>query len=522
MGVFSSCRFLLSPHTADAQVESRIVPSDEFEKRMGGNVLNETDLGRIARSIFAQTLTDCSIDKGFAQKIKTANNGRGRGSLGFGDHLIDFGRIRHIRIVAVGKASGPMLNAFLGLISSMSNFDMKGVVVGAQELALPHDFSFFRGGHPFPNEASFAGAAAVLNMLDELPSDASAENTLCVFLVSGGASAMLDLPLDSAISLEDTVAFHRALVHSGASIMEINCVRKHFSAVKGGRLAQAARPATCLTILLSDVPPGRTDTIGSGPTVPDSTTIKECREILERHRLLQQFPDPVRSFFASEAMPETVKSLDSNSFTWTVLSADDLADSAKRAALALGFHAVIDNTCDDWDYRDAAAYLLERLRALRQEHRRVCLISAGEITVRLTEQQNEDAFSMNGKGGRNQHFALYAATNLQDQDAPLAILSAGSDGIDGHSDAAGAVVDALTLRPNRMGIDTQNHLRAAAEQALQQFDSSTFLETLNATIFTGPTGNNLRDLRILLAEAQTETRTDPAKNSDSSASSSLL
>ena len=129
---------------------------------------------------------------------------------------------------------------------------------------------------------------------------------------------------------------------------------------------------------------------------------------------------------------------------------------------------------------------------------------------------------MNGKGGRNQHFALYAATNLQDQDAPLAILSAGSDGVDGHSDAAGAVVDALTLRPNQMGIDAQNHLRAAAEQALQQFDSSTFLETLNATIFTGPTGNNLRDLRILLAEAQTETRTDPAKNSDSSASSSLL
>lgn len=474
--------------------------------------MNETGLRRIARTIFERTLTDCSIDRGFAEKIKPANRSHPADSLWFGDHLVDFLPIKHIRIVAAGKAAEPMLNALLDLIPKVRDCDLKGVIIGPHA-ARRAGFAFFHGGHPFPNEASFSGARAVLKMLSELPPDATAENTLCIFLISGGSSAMLDLPLDGSISLADTVAFHRTLVHSGASIMEINCVRKHFSAVKGGRLALAAHPSSCLTILLSDVPPGKIDTIGSGPTVPDTTTIEECHEILERYHLLKQFPLAIRRFFASPDMPETVKWLNSTSFSWTVLSADDLAESARRTAADLGFFPVIDNSCDDWDYRDAAIYLLERVRKLRQDHERVCLISAGEITVRSGGLQNQGGGAI-GNGGRNQHFALYAATSLQDQDAPIAILSAGSDGIDGHSDAAGAVVDTSTLRPNHQSrSDEQGLLRTAAEEALRHFDSSTFLSARNATIVTGPTGNNLRDLRILLADSSSLSMKERTTNS---------
>ncbi len=157
----------------------------------------------------------------------------------------------------------------------------------------------------------------------------------------------------------------------------------------------------------------------------------------------------------------------------------------------MGFHAIIDNTCDDWDYRAAAEYLLERLRTLRHNEKRVCLISVGEVTVELADQRLLPAVSTR-IGGRNQQFALHAATRLEASDAPIAVLSAGSDGIDGNSTAAGAVIDQRTLQ------DPQ--LRSAAQQALQQFCATAFLESVGGLLTTGPTGNNLRDLRLLLAE----------------------
>jgi hydroxypyruvate reductase len=321
-----------------------------------------------------------------------------------------------------------------------------------------------------------------------------------VFLVSGGASAMMELPLDPEITLADTIAFHRALVHSGASIIEINCVRKHFSAVKGGRLALTTRDIPWLTIALSDVPPGKLDTIASGPTLPDVSTVADCMEILDRYNLLPKFPQSIREFFASRAIPETVKADEISPQVWTLLSADDLAQAAARQAECLGFPTVIDNTCDDWEYGPAAEYLLQRIRELRRTSRRVCLLSVGEITVPALRGLDSPDWRAIGNGGRNQHFALQAATLLNTSDASLAILSAGSDGIDGHSDAAGAVVSLETLNARDQPPECLGHLRTAALAALDQFQSSSFLEPLGARIVTGPTGNNLRDLRILIAE----------------------
>ncbi len=452
----------------------------------------------IARRIFDQALSECSIDRAFQQKMRVEISAHGTKMLVLGDSVVDLARVTQVRVVAMGKAARTLLEALLPRLQLPASCDVQGVLIApAPPAQLPRGFQFFAGGHPLPNEASFASARAVLSLLNALPKGKpNIPHTLCLFLISGGASAMTELPLDPGISLADTIEFHRALVHSGASIAEMNCVRKHFSAVKGGRLAAAAQGAECFSIVVSDVPPGRLDTIASGPTVADSSTLAECREILQRYNLLERFPASVRRFFISADLPETPKPQDLATRSLTLLDSSDLANAVRKHAEQLGFYAVIDNTCDDWDYRAAAAYLLTRLRALRREHPRVCLISVGEVAVSVTN----DVLLASGTGGRNQHFALYTATQLQPSDGPIAVLSAGSDGIDGNSTAAGAVVDEHTLHSGGADQVHDMQLQTDAHTALQQFCSFPLLQSRGAIITTGPTGNNLRDLRLLLAE----------------------
>jgi len=459
------------------------------------------NLKDIARTLFEQALAECSIERAFERKLRVVADEAGVRLLVEGGDAIALDRARRVRVVSAGKAAAAMLNALLARLRFPSMCELQGVLIAAERPAnLPATIQYYCGGHPLPNEASLAGARAALAMLHALGEytahsyssrDVSTQNftpdeTLCIFLLSGGASAMMELPLDAAISLDDTVAFHRALVHSGASIVEMNCVRKHFSAVKGGRLALAAGAAQTLSLLVSDVPPAHLDALGSGPTVGDSSTVAECRKILARYGLMERFPASVRRFFASVELPETPKPGELNSRGCKLADSDDLAEAARCHAERLGFHAVIDNACDDWSYDAAANHLLKRLRELRRQHSRVCLISSGEVTVRV------DAASASARGGRNQHFALYMATRLRAEDGPLAVLSAGSDGIDGNSVAAGAVVDEHTL--------DGDSLRESALRALAEFDSSSWLSARGAAVVTGATGHNLRDLRLLLAD----------------------
>ena len=454
----------------------------------------------LARAIFTQALAECSIERAFGQKIRITNAADGTVRLVIGDGVVDLARVAQVRVIAIGKAAGTLLAALLPRLPLPAPCDVQGVLIAPKSPPqLPMGFQFFAGGHPLPNEASFDGARAILSMLNEVPKVKSGvAESLCLFLVSGGASAMMELPLDPTITLEDTIAFHRMLVHSGASIAEMNCVRKHFSAVKGGRLAAAAQGAECFSIVVSDVPAGHLDSIASGPTVPDTSTLAECREILQRYKLLERFPASVRQFFTSADLPETPKPQDLVTHSLMLLDAGDLADAARKHAEQLGFHVVIDNTCDDWDYRAASEYLLTRLRALRREQARVCLVSVGEVAVSAAN----DSLIVSGNGGRNQHFALYTATQLEPSDAPIAVLSAGSDGIDGNSTAAGAVIDEHTLSSPDIGAEGRSveQLRTEADAALQQFCSFPFLQSRGAILTTGPTGNNLRDLRLLLAE----------------------
>jgi len=464
-----------------------------------------TALRETAETIFRQSLGDCTVEQAFARAIRAGEGASSHKLFISGVEAIDLDRVKRIRIVAVGKASSAMLDGILPYLLLAPDCDIAGVLIARERpFDLSPNFQFFPGSHPLPDEASFEGAQASLAMLNALSDDpANAERTLCLFLISGGASAMMELPLDRAIPLADTISFYRELVHSGASIAEINCIRKHFSAIKGGRLAMAARGIPSVSLLVSDVPPGHLDALGSGPTLADSSTVEQCREILSRYNLLDRFPASVRRFFQRADIPETPKPGSLNAKAITLLASDDLAEAARMRAELLGFHAVVDNTCDDWDYGPAARYLIDRLRSLRREYSRVCLISSGEVTVELpstgVEGSENGSISFVGVGGRNQHLSLYAAMLLEPSDASTVFLSAGSDGIDGNSFAAGAVVDEQSLR-SPADQQSESEIRAAAQHALEHFDSSAFLERIGCTVTTGPTGNNLRDLRILLAE----------------------
>jgi hydroxypyruvate reductase len=250
-------------------------------------------------------------------------------------------------------------------------------------------------------------------------------------------------------------------------------------------MARAAASATQVAILISDVPEGKLDSLASGPTMPDSTTVDECYRVAEKYGLVQHFPPPVADLFKSRGLEETPKPGDPE-FTnsrWCVISSNNTAVNATvQKARAAGFKTVIDNRCDDWDYAAAADYLLGRLRELREgSGERVCIVSGGEVTVKVTN---------GGVGGRNQQFALYCATKIPDQN--IAVLSGGTDGIDGNSDFAGAVVDGTTVQ-RAVALGKQ------PEEALRRFDATPLFARTDDAIITGPTGNNVRDLRILIA-----------------------
>jgi hydroxypyruvate reductase len=225
--------------------------------------------------------------------------------------------------------------------------------------------------------------------------------------------------------------------------------------------------------------------------MPDSTSIYDCERIAAKYNLIAQFPESVAGLFQQHALEETPKS-DDPAFVrarwWTVLSNKVALDEAAAAATRAGFAVEIDNSCDDWPYDKAATYLLKRLRELRATVSRVCLLSGGEVTV---------AVRNGGTGGRNQQFALACAEQIAGES--IVVLSAGTDGVDGNSPAAGAVVDGTTVA-RALEVARRDGLEAdPVKQALAGFNAYPILNALGDAVITGPTGNNLRDLRILIA-----------------------
>jgi hydroxypyruvate reductase len=501
-----------------------------------------------AREIFAASLAQCNIGEAFDRHLHFEGSTLVHHPFPALQHVLKPARIpldlfRHIRIIALGKAAVPMLETLLTRLPR--GLPYRALCVAPEKPARRNwRIHSFAAGHPVPNQESFDAARLALRMLRQSHSD-----IFVFFLLSGGGSSLLELPLDESISLDDTIGFHEALVSSGATIHEMNIVRKHFSAVKGGRLALAAPEATKLTLQLADVPLRNLDALASGPTIPDRSTVEECREVLTRYGLLERFPGPVRAFFSAAHLEETPGakpvvvashrtgfrpaaatvalramlrpavapaflrdpagfgglSLD------TLLSSHDLVNAARDHAQQLGFRVVIDNSCDDWPYDAAALYLVRRFQQLRVRHPRLCLISSGEVTVRLETGPGGKI----GTGGRNQQFALAAAiavggearrlsseafamqTPVMERDVDLAqiamcVFSAGTDGSDGNSPVAGAIADPSTLaRARALNFDPVESLRT--------FDACPLFSALGDTVVTGRTGHNLRDLRLLLS-----------------------
>jgi hydroxypyruvate reductase len=425
-----------------------------------------------AREVFREALAQSTIQQAFARHVQHE-----RGALRVCDDLYAMSAYPRVSVISIGKGAHSMAEALV----EQAGASLDGIVAGSTDpVTQLRGFRYFRGGHPLPNSESLVAGRAILRYVADQPSQA-----LVIFLISGGGSACVEYPIDDAITLDDIVKTYEVLVHSGAPIAEINAIRKHLSGIKGGRLARAAAPAQQVSIMVSDVPDTALDSLSSGLTMPDSTTAEDCYRIAERHGMVKQFPPAVHELFTKRILEETPKS-DDAAFTrarwWPVLSNASVLQSAAAKAAAHGFAVDVDNSCDDWDYAKAADYLLNKLLKLRQGGSRACIVSGGEVTVKVKAKH--------GAGGRNSHFALYCAEKIAGEN--ITVLSAGTDGIDGNSAAAGAVADGTTLqRAKTLGLNPS--------KALAAFDSFPFFDPLDDAIVTGPTGNNLRDLRILMA-----------------------
>ena len=424
---------------------------------------------QVARQVFLETMAAIDVRRAMHSKVK-----REPGLLVAGD--VPLPLWRPPRVVAFGKAAQSMA---VPLSEILSGEIEAGIVVApaAPPLKVAR-FRYFVGGHPYPNEGSTEGARAALDLVSGLTADDAV-----IFLVSGGGSALLETPLPPGITLRDLVEFNRVLVTSHLPIEQINVLRKHLSAVKGGRLAAHAYPARQLTVYISDVPDHLPAMVASGPTLPDESTVEECYAIAERSSLVTKFPPAIREHFVKRTLEETPKPSDYHfrqSRSFCLLSNRDAVEAAKAAAEKKGFIAAIDSGVWDADYQQVADSNLASLDALALANpgRAVCLVAGGEVTSPVTGP---------GMGGRNQAFVLYAAEKIAGR--PRLVLSAGTDGRDGNSPACGAVADGHTLgRARALGLSPATYLA--------QSDSYHFFCALGDGLNTGYTDNNVRDVRL--------------------------
>jgi glycerate 2-kinase len=442
------------------------------------------NLKQIALGIFHHTLAAIDISAAMHRKLQVRGN-----TFRCGDTAVDLGGFERVYVLALGKASQAMVAGLRELLPPELPFE--GIVVAPggtlQNVTSTASVSggglrYFAAGHPVPNQESWAAAQAIVDLLRSC--DAT---TLVFFLLSGGGSALMELPLNPKQTLTDVQAVHHALVTCGAPIDAMNAVRKHLSAVKGGRLTVAAGAATKITLAVSDVPLGKESALASGPTIADPTTLADVARVMREYALEEKFPDTVKKWLAAGKMPETPKASHAafaNAHFFLMLGMDDLFHPAHKFAEAAGCVACCDNATDDWPVVKAAEYLLMQLADLGKAHpgRRVAVIADGEVSSPVTG---------NGLGGRNSAFVLACAQRIAGKN--IAVLSCGTDGIDGNSPAAGAVADGQTVsRGLGMGMEAGDYLLRS--------DAFRFFSGLGDAVITGATGNNLRDLRILIAE----------------------
>jgi glycerate 2-kinase len=436
----------------------------------------ERDSKAVARRIFQQTLAAIDIQGALARRLA-----RERTRIRAGAEYIDLREFREIVAIAFGKASVAMAEGFQAALAP--DFRVDGILVSPKPVTgvALREWKTFVGGHPLPTIESFAAGRAILDRLAGCD-----ERSLVVFLISGGGSSMVEQPLDAGVGLADFQALHSALVTCGAPIEEINIVRKHLSATKGGRLAAAAPRSLKLTLALSDVPNGYESALASGPTLPDPSTVADTERVVNHPEVMNGLPPAIRAIFAGHRLKETPKENDkvfARNIFEVLLGEHDLVHRAHHCSEAEGILCMADNQTDGWTLERAADELLAQLVALQRDcpGKRVAILSGGEVSSPVTG---------NGSGGRNSAFVLTCVPKIAGK--KIVVLSAGTDGIDGNSPAAGAVADGDTLsRAAQAGLDPTEYL--------QRSDAYNFFAKLDDAIVIGPTGNNLRDLRVVIS-----------------------
>jgi glycerate 2-kinase len=428
-----------------------------------------------AQRIFNTTLAAIDIPVAIARKLDR------RGSRVRAHKVsIDLRQYDEIVAVAFGKAAFAMAQGLTDVLEPEYRIDGILVVPSAPSHELL-GWRTFIGGHPVPNPQSFDAGRAILDRLARC-----GERTLIFFLISGGGSSLVEQPLDPAAALEDFQKLNAALVTCGAPIEEINVIRKHLSAIKGGRLAAAVPRSMKLTFAISDVPVGQESSLASGPTLPDPSNVADAEKIAARYGLLEKLPASILRVFDERRLRETPKPGDA-AFTRAhfhlLLGEHELLHAAHHACEAEGYICICDTSADNWPLEKAANHLLALLASQNRANpgHPVAVLADGEVTSPVTGD---------GVGGRNSAFVLACVPKIAGK--KITVLSAGTDGIDGNSLAAGAVADGESLaRASVAGLDPADFLRRS--------DAYNFFAQLDDAITTGPTGNNLRDLRILLA-----------------------
>jgi glycerate 2-kinase len=438
------------------------------------------DLRAITLEIFRRALAAVDVERRARESAR-----RNGDQVVVGDERINLAQFKRVVVIAIGKASVPMARAVEDSLGDRisDGLVVTNAVIGHPPRLLP----VIIGGHPQPNAGSLEAASKALNILRAN----DYEETLVLFLISGGGSALFELPIDAAITLDDLQAINSVLVGCGAVIAEMNVVRRFLSAVKGGRLAAAAPRSRQISLYVSDVNSDDLSTVSSGPTLPGAATRADFDRVIERYSLIDRFPAHVSSLIAGAGALDLSRANaeDSSRRSHHLLLDNRQALIEARRIAESDFGCVVEIAEDlvEGDVETMMLTHVERVAALRHGHpgKTVCLLSGGEAICPVRGD---------GQGGRNQEFALRGAIHLHQRGlSNIVVLSAGTDGIDGNSPAAGAIADSDTLRrAEEKGV--------SAERSLQNSDSFNFFNALGDAIITGPTGNNVRDVRILMAQ----------------------
>jgi hydroxypyruvate reductase len=448
-------------------------------RRIGHDWTNNSELvqlRRAAREIFESALQ--SVDAREAVQRAVALDGS---TLRIFDEQFDI-TTRPVFVVAIGKAAPAMAARLFEILRERIT---EGVISGPlskQDVFDPTNWQIFTGGHPLPNAQSLAAAKASF----ELMGRAEASRALVIFLISGGGSAMIEWPRNDNITLDDLRRANQVLVSSEATIKEINAIRQAFSATKAGRLASRAPTTTQINLIISDVNSGEEAQVASGPTIFPTADCFNPREVIDRYGLRAALPDSILQSIDDSSSSLTVRETGLQQSTYVLLDNRSALNAAAKKAKVLGFEVEIASEIVEQPIDPGCHTLLAQLGEMRrQSNLPACLVSGGEFRCPVKGV---------GQGGRNCETVLRCAIELERNPAEgnIVMLSAGTDGIDGNSPAAGAVADQTTIARGRAAALDANAILANS-------DSFSFFNQLGDAIVTGPTSTNVRDIRILLS-----------------------